>query len=33
MGPPGFSFIIYPSVFKTLRFQDISVSGKFKNSI
>ena len=25
MGPPGFSFIIFPSVFQTLRFKDISV--------
>ena len=26
LGPPGFSFIIFPSVFQTLRFKDITVS-------
>ena len=24
-GPPGFSFIIFPSVYKTMEFRDISV--------
>jgi hypothetical protein len=24
-GPPGFSFIIFPSVYKTMEFKDISV--------
>ena len=26
IGPPGFSFIIFPSVFQTMEFRDISVN-------
>ena len=28
VGPPGFSFIIFPSVFQTMEFRDISVNFK-----